>query len=392
MMAFDDALEAVLAMARPRGAEHVDLAQAEGRVLARPLVARSASPATDVSAMDGYAALDADLQVPGAALTLAGEARPGSVPSDALAPGLCLRVFTGAPAPLGASRIVLQEEVRREGDVVIFPAACPQRSHVRKAGSDFAAGDVLLEAGAVLDAPRMVALAAADLAEVEVYRRPRIRLIATGDEIRAPGSGGGGIPDSLSFGVAALVRQWGGEVVGRARHVDDLGDLERAAAEALADADIVVVSGGASVGDHDLARAMFAAHGLELVVDKVAIKPGKPVWFGRCQGKLIAGLPGNPTSAMVTARLLLAPLVAVVAGRGGAAASRWDWERLAADLPSCGERETYVRVARAEGGVAPLANQDSASQAMLGRSDGLVRRRPGEPVLRAGEFVRMLAF
>ena len=127
MMAFDDALEAVLAMARPRGAEHVDLAQAEGRVLARPLVARSASPATDVSAMDGYAALDADLQVPGAALTLAGEARPGSTPSDALAPGLCLRVFTGAPAPLGASRIVLQEEVRREGDVVIFPAACPQR-------------------------------------------------------------------------------------------------------------------------------------------------------------------------------------------------------------------------------------------------------------------------
>lgn len=392
MMGFDEALQVVLELGAPLDAEWVRLDDVFQRVLAGPVAARDASPPVNVSAMDGYAVRDADLRAGEVALKLAGDSRAGQAPPGPLAHGSCLRVFTGAPTPSGASRVVIQEDVQRAGDLVTFRGVGRGRTHIRPAGSDFRAGDILLEAGAVLDAPRMVALAAADVGEVMVRTRPRVWLLATGDEIREPGGQGPGIPDSVSFGAAALVRQWGGVVVGRSQHPDDLPALQRAAASALAEADIVVVSGGASVGEHDLARAMFAPMGLCLDVDKVAIKPGKPVWVGRCQGKLVVGLPGNPTSAMVTARLLLAPLVARMSGRCATQASHWKWELLAGDLPSCGERETFVRAARSAQGIVPVSDQDSAAQAALARCDALIRQMPGERAKIAGEPVLVMTF
>lgn len=392
MMAFDDALNTVLALAPTPAVERVELDAAFDRVLASPVTARSASPATAVSAMDGYAVRDSDLAQPGAALPVVGESKAGAATPGALAPGSCMRVFTGAATPFGADRVIVQEEVRRDGALAVFDHALSPRRHIRPAGSDFAAGEVLLRPGVALDPARLVALAAADRGTVEVFSRPRVFLIATGDEIRAPGAGSGGVPDSVSLGVAALVRRWGGDVVGRLRLADDLSALETAAARALAEADIVVVCGGASVGEYDLGRSMFAPMGLDMAVDKVALKPGKPVWFGRCGGRAVVGLPGNPASAMVTGRLLLAPLIAAAAGLEAGAACRWDRAMLEGDLPAGGERETFVRVERSVGGIRPLANQDSSSQATLGRTDGLVRLRPGDPPRLAGETVLWLAF
>ncbi|HEY9235088.1 MAG TPA: molybdopterin-binding protein, partial [Phenylobacterium sp.] len=161
---------------------------------------------------------------------------------------------------------------------------------------------------------------------------------------------------------------------------------------ALDDADVVVVTGGASVGERDLARAMFAPSGLSLLVDKVAMKPGKPVWIGRCGDRIVVGLPGNPTSAMVTARLLLAPLVAGMAGRDAQGANQWRTEPLAADLPCCGDRETFVRAARLEKGINPLVDQDAAAQAPLAHCDVLLRRLPGAAAKAAGEPVLALTF
>jgi molybdopterin molybdotransferase len=386
MISFDEALALIAGAARPLGAETVPLAQAHGRVLAAPVVARVDHPPADVSAMDGYAVRDRDL--PGR-LPIAGESLPGG-PAGALPAGTCIRIFTGAPVPRGAERVVIQEEVERDGDAAIFGAPGQSR-HIRARGSDFALGATLIEPGRLLDPRALVAAAGADLAEVAVWRRPRLALLGTGDELAEPGAGGPGtIPDSATLGVAALASEWGGEVIDRQRLPDDLAVLRHAAAEALEAADLVVVTGGASVGARDFAKAMFER--LELVFAKVAIKPGKPVWFGRAGGKLVLGLPGNPTSAMVTARLLLAPLLAGLAGRAPADALRWRSAPLAEGLGPLGERETFVRAVWDGEAVRPLPNQDSGAQKTLADADLLIRRRPGAPAAAVGESVAFLAF
>lgn len=392
MISFDEAMGVVLTLRGPLRTETVTLDEADGRILARPVTARGAAPPTDVSAMDGYAVRDADLLAGPVALTVIGESFPGRGFDGDLAGGGCVRIFTGAPAPRGADRIVMQEDVRREGLVAHLPGLAAGRRHIRPAGSDFAMGDVLLEAGIELDPQRLVTVAAADRAGVEVVGRPRLRIIATGDELREPGAAGGpaSVPDTVSFGVAALARRWGAQVLGRARCGDDLPGLERVAALALEDADLVVVSGGASVGDLDFAKAMFESSGLELIFNKVAIKPGKPVWMGRVGGKIVVGLPGNPTSALVTARLFLAPLIASMAGRGAASASAWESLALTAAMEAGGERETFVRGQLTSGGVAPLQNQDAAAQGVLALTDVLIRQRPGDPAKGVGELVSAL--
>jgi molybdopterin molybdotransferase len=240
-----------------------------------------------------------------------------------------------------------------------------------------------------------VAAAAADLAEVDVVGRPRVLIISTGDELDDPGRPSSirpGIPDSISFGVASLVRSWGGEVVGRRRVTDSLPAMEDAAKAALGQADVVVVTGGASVGERDFAKAMFEPLGLRLVFAKVAIKPGKPVWLGRVAGTSVVGLPGNPTSALVTARLLLAPLISGLAGAGAGAAMVWRPAILTQALEASGDHEIFVRGRLACGSVQPLSNQDSSAQKALAMTDALIRRRPGEPAAKAGDSVEVLAF
>jgi molybdopterin molybdotransferase len=196
----------------------------------------------------------------------------------------------------------------------------------------------------------------------------------------------------VSFGVASLVRAWGGKVVDRWRLADDLAALEKAARSAVDQADIVVVTGGASVGERDFAKAMFAPLDLELIFSKVAIKPGKPIWIGRASNTLVVGLPGNPTSALVTARLFLAPLIAGLAGLGSAAATDWRSTALTGPLAACGDRETFVRGRRTQAGVEPIGDQDSSAQKALALSDVLIRRRPGDAASATGALVEILEF
>lgn len=396
MIDFDAARALVLDLARPLGAEDVALADAFDRVLASPVVARGDAPGRAVSAMDGYAVRDADLAVTPARLPVADVIFAGRADPAPLAPGACARIFTGAPVPEGADRVVVQEQVADEDGQAVFAAAPGKARHIRARGSDFQAGDILLDAGTRLTPRAMVAAASADVGRLSVVRRPRVLVLGTGDELAEPGTAHdtpGAIPESVSFGVMALARQWGAEVVGRRRLADDPAVLQAAAAEALSLADVVVVTGGASVGERDHARAMFAPAGLTMVFSKVAIKPGKPVWIGRAAGRLVVGLPGNPTSALVTARLFLAPLLAGLAGRGPAAALAWETAETAAAAPPTGDRETFLRGRRlADGRVAPADNQDSGAQKTLADSDVLIRRRLGEREAGAGDRVETLAF
>jgi molybdopterin molybdotransferase len=389
VISFDEALALIAGAARPLGTEPVPLGEAKGRVLAGPVTALVDSPPWDVSSMDGYAVRDADL--PGR-LAVGGESRPGPSGPPQLRAGRCVRIFTGAPVPDGADRVVIQEEVRREGDSAIFGAAGAAR-YIRALGSDFRAGDRLLEPGRPIDARALVAIAAAGRDAVEVHRRPALALFATGDELVEPGAARerGAIPDSASPGVMALAQDWGAECIGRWRLRDALPMPEFALSAARA-ADLVVVTGGASVGEWDFAKAMFDDQGLELIFSTVAIRPGKPAWFGRAGGRLVLGLPGNPTSAMVTARLFLAPLLAGLVGRDPAAALAWFEGPLAAPLGPCGERETFVRARWRDGAAEPLGNQESHAQHALAEADVLIRRRPGAPAAAAGEAAALLCF
>jgi molybdopterin molybdotransferase len=390
MISFDEAIRRLTEVARPLGRESVSLAEAAGRVLAAPVVAGIDSPPADASAMDGYAVREADL--PGR-LRLIGESFAGGGFEGALAAGTCVRIFTGAPVPAWADRVVVQEVTARDGDSVTVAERPGPARYIRARGSDFRAGDVVLEAGRRLDPRALVAAAAADVAEVETWRPPGMLVLATGDELAAPGearSRPGAIPESISIGVMALAEAWGGRILGSRLVADDLAGLEQAAAFALDLADLVVVTGGASVGEKDFAQAMFAPHGLDLIFSKVAIKPGKPVWLGRAGSTLVLGLPGNPTSAMVTARLLLAPLVAGLAGR--AATLAWRTLPLAAALPACGDRETFHRARLTEAGAVPLTNQDSGAQRALAEADLLLRSRPNDPPRQAGEQIEALDF
>jgi len=391
---FDEALALLEASAAPLPAEDVPLAGAAGRVLAEPLTARSDGPRVAVAAMDGYAVLDAGTR-PGEALKVIGEARAGAAFPGTLGAGEAVRIFTGAPLPVGADRCIMQEYATRKGKTVRFAEGYGPGWHVRAAASDFAAGAVLLEAGTQLTARAMIAAAAADRARIAVARRPRAAIIATGDELAAPGEAhlaADTIPESVTFGVAAMAEQAGAQIVRQAIGGDCLPDLEKLAGAALAEADLVIVTGGASVGEHDLAKPMFECHGLNLVFSKVAIKPGKPVWLGMAGDKWVLGLPGNPTSAVVTARLFLTPLLGALQGQSIRDVLRWRRLPLAAPLPANGGRESFVRAAWENEGLVPLTNQDSGAQSPLARADWLIRRAPDAPALAAGAPVSALAF
>ncbi len=395
MIGYDEAAAITLALAKPLGTEEVPLASASGRTLAFPVTARIDSPRDDVSAMDGYAVRQAELAQLPAKLRVAGESFPSTAAMNELRAGECIRIFTGSPIPPGGDRVVVQEVVRREGDIAWFDQPLSPSRHIRPRGSDFKAGEVLLEAGHRLDAKALVAAAGADRPTLGVWRSPRFTLLSTGDELAEPGEARerpGSIPDSLSYGVIALAESWGGECVDKVRLKDDPSTLEKAAADALDRSDIVIVTGGASVGEKDFAKSMFETAGLELLFAKVAIKPGKPVWLGRSSGRIILGLPGNPTSAMVTARLFMAPLIAGLSGRDPASATGWQSAPLAGDLEACGERETFYRARWSGQQVQPIPNQESGAQKALASAQLLIRRRAGEAASAAGDPVEILDF
>ncbi|HEX6071464.1 MAG TPA: molybdopterin molybdotransferase MoeA [Sphingomicrobium sp.] len=395
MIGFDEAVALIAANAGPLSKESVALGEARERTLAEPVRAEVRSPPFHASAMDGYAVREADLAKLPAVLKIAGESFAGSSFDQPLGAGACVRIFTGAEVPAGADRVVIQEVVQRQGSEARFGEPLSAGRHIRRAGSDFERGDVLLDPGVRLGPRSLVAAAAADVSELCVWRRPRVTVLGTGDELAEPGTARdipGSVPESVSFGVAALASEWSAEVLGSVRLPDNLDQMRRAAASAIEDSDLAVVTGGASVGEKDFAKAMFEPLGLDLVFSKVAIKPGKPVWFGRAGRALVMGLPGNPTSALVTARLFLAPLLARLSGRPAEAALEWRTAPLATPLGACGARETFHR-ARWNGQSAEvLSNQDSSAQKVLAEADLLVRQKADSPSLQPGERVEALDF
>ena len=394
MITYDHACALIGALPERTGTESLPVANAQGRVLARDVVALLDAPRQTVSAMDGYAVRDADLVQLPARLRILGAVFAGEAGKQQVPEAACVRIFTGAPLPAGMDRVVIQEHVQREGEIAVFDSAPGIARHIRTQGSDFRSGDALLAAGTRLSAHGLVAAAGADLAEVSVFKRPRIAVLSTGDELREPGQAradDNGIPESASLGAIALAEQWGATCVHQARLPDVLETLEQAAAQALDVADIVIITGGASVGERDYAKAMFAPHGLELIFSKVAIKPGKPVWLGRAKGKLVLGLPGNPTSALVVARLFLAPLLQQMSGADASSALRWQSAILAEPMPPGGEREEFVRARWTNDGRAqPLQNRDSSAQRTLAEAELLLRRPAGAAALQKGECVPVL--
>lgn len=388
------AAQAILAAhALPLGSETVQLGDAAGRVLAEPVVARIAAPRWDCAAMDGYAVRTADLasELP---LRVVGTRHAGAAPGGWIAPGEAMRVMTGAPLPEGADRVVMIERSHGSGAQVRLAQHHTDGPHVRRQGEDFAAGMPILARGSLLDPGALVAAAAADAGAVQVWRRPRVRLLATGDEIAAPGTAAArahAIPDSLSIALAAFGRNWGGEIVAAERAADDPAALRAAARAALTDADVLVIAGGASRGDRDHCRAALGAMGLELVFADIAIKPGKPVWFGRLGSIAVLGLPGNPTAALTVARLFLAPLLAGLGGRQVCDVFDWEMRPLAAPVAGNGDREAFLCAARERDGIRLLDRQSASGQVMLAQARFLLRRPAHAPALSAGTPVPILA-
>ena len=394
MIGFEEAVARIVALALPLGSERVPIELAAGRTLAAPLMARSSMPAQNVSAMDGYAVRDADMQPVPFNLPVCGESFAGSDPSIVLTPGTACRIFTGAPVPEGADRVIVQENIERDANKARVLRPYGPGRNIRMAGSDFRKGDVLLQAGHRLDWRSMTTAAAADRRDLEVFRAARLVILATGDELAAPGHAherAGAIPESVSFGIHSLAGGGGAQVLRSLRLPDDRDILRPAANSALADADLVVVIGGASVGEKDYSREMFSEP-LDYVFPKVAIKPGKPVWLAKVGGRLILGLPGNPTSALVTARLFLAPLLAGLSGRNPMDTLAFGSRCCLDALPQTGDRETFLRALRTEAGVTLAISQDSSSQMTLAHSNVLIRREPGAPALVPGEDVTVLDF
>ncbi|MDX2258068.1 MAG: molybdopterin molybdotransferase MoeA [Hyphomicrobiaceae bacterium] len=391
----EEALARILAGVVPGPAETVDLLSAAGRTLAEPVVAMRTQPPFDASAMDGYAVRAADVSALPAALTLIGEAAAGRAFTGRLSPHTAVRIFTGAPLPAGADAIVIQENTRRTDTAVEVVEGAPDAGHVRRAGSDFRAGDCLIEAGTRLAARHVLLAANAGHAHLQVHRRPRVAILATGDELVTPGD----IPRddqivaSNGYGLAALVAAAGGtpQYLGIAR--DTLDALAGSIAEAH-DADVLVTIGGASVGDHDLVGRALTDAGFTIDFWKIAMRPGKPLLCAR-RGRLTAiGLPGNPVSSLICGRVFLVPLLARLSGRSGADGAPRPM-MLAAPLPANGPRRHYLRartVAMSDGsaGVNPLSSQDSSLSALLASADCLIVQPENDPGAAAGQTVPVL--
>jgi molybdopterin molybdotransferase len=301
-----------------------------------------------------------------------------------------VRLFTGSFLPAGADTVLLQEDAAADGDAVIVNEACVAGKHVRPRGQDFVAGEVLIPAGQRLS-PRDIGLAAAgNHPWLSVYRRPRVAILATGDEISLPGEaiGAGGIVSSNAHALAAFVAQTGGEAVVLPIAADSLAAMA-AGADAAKGADLLVTTGGASVGDHDLVQAGLAARGLTLDFWKIAMRPGKPLIFGRLSGMPVLGLPGNPVSAFVCALLFLGPAIARLSGLPGVAPAV---ERavLGAALKPNDQREDYVRADLADGVVTPFAKQDSGMLKTLARATALIKRPAFDPARAVGDAVEVI--
>jgi molybdopterin molybdotransferase len=383
----------MLAAVKPLEMQSVALDDVLGRVLAAPVFASRDQPPFAVSAMDGYALRSED--TPGV-LRVTGESAAGRGFTGSCEAGMAIRISTGAAVPRGADTIVIQEDVNRDGDRVTVPVAA-RNQHIRPRGGDFAAGAMLLTAGSNLDGVAISLAAASGAAMLSVVQRPRIAILSSGDELAEPGTAPGPwqIFDSGTYGICAMVRGWGGVAHRLAVERDDVEAIARAAEQGSRDSDLLVVIGGASVGDHDHARPALMRLGLEVAVAKVAVRPGKPTWFGVTPRGPVLGLPGNPASALVCARLFLRPLIEAMLGRDPQACTAFRRARLLHALPANGPREHYLR-ARLDADdtgqlvVRAFEDQDSSLISVFAAANALIRLAPDAPALTQGAMTDIL--
>ena len=393
LLPVEEARARMLAGIGPGAPETVALADSVGRTLAEAVRAVRDQPPYAASAMDGWAVRAADLAA-GAPLTVQGESAAGRPFGAALAPGSAVRVFTGAQAPDGADQVVIQEEAERQGDRVRLSPAPNSSRHIRAQGGDFRQGQVLLERGVRIDPWRLALAASSGRGELAVAPRPRIAILSTGEEIVPAGAPATPqqIFESNGPAIAARATAWGTHAV----RLHPARDDEAAIVEAVrgVECDLLVTVGGASVGDHDLVKPALGRLGLEIAVASVAVRPGKPTWFGRlADGRRVLGLPGNPASSLVCAELFLRPLLLTWQGADPAFPLRP--VRLAEPLGATGPREHWMR-ARLETGedgvrlARVFPDQDSSLVAVFAAADALVRRPAGAPAMAAGALVEAL--
>ena len=392
-----EAQQRILDAVSPLPAEQISLAEGLGRVLARNVASRRDQPPMAMSAMDGYAVRAVDVATLPATLKVVGYAPAGHAFDGSVGAGEAVRIFTGAPVPEGADTIVIQENTEQSSEVVrVIDGTAPVGRYIRPAGLDFATGDVLLPSGKVLTARDVGLSAAMNVPWLNVHRKPRISILATGDEIVMPGDpiGRDQIVSSNALSLAAFITVQGGTPLDLGIAPDEEDGL-RALAAGARGSDILVTTGGASVGDHDLVQSVLGDIGLEVDFWRIAMRPGKPLMFGRIDGTFLIGLPGNPVSSLVCAIIFLAPAIRKMLGMDNLLPETGT-ARLGTDLPENDEREDYQRasLSRDDKGdivATPYGKQDSSMFATIARADALVIRKPFASALKAGSAVEFIA-
>jgi molybdopterin molybdotransferase len=394
LLSVADALARVLDGLAPLEAERVAIEDARGRVLAEDLAARVTQPPFDASAMDGYAVRAADVASLPATLRLIGVAAAGAGFRGRVGEGEAVRIFTGAPVPEDADTVVIQENTEEANGVVTIKEAVPRR-HIRPRGQDFSEGEVLLLAGTRLGARELILAAAMNHAKVAVRRRPKVAILATGDEVTPPGSelGPDQIVSSVPYGLAALIEAEGSEAMRLGIAKDDAESLVTLARAGRA-ADILLTIGGASVGERDLVASALKSEGLKLDFAKIAMRPGKPLLYGRMGVQRVLGLAGNPVSALVSAHVFLKPMLRRMLGLAEKVGPLPE-AILGVALEANGPRQHYLRAVSEWGDdgsriVSPLPSQDSSLVADLARADCLILREPDTEALPPGARVRIV--
>jgi len=397
MISVESAFKRIVTPASPLSTERLPLADCNGRVLAGAIRARRSQPGCDVSAMDGYAVSSIDLTGGDISFKLIGESAAGQPYKGKIAKGETVRIFTGAAVPHGTDQVIIQENTGPSDNGIFTDETSESGKNIRLAGYDFQEKQIVIEAGTYITAKSLGIAASAGHSHLMVYRAPTVAILATGDELVSPDAKTFKPYETVNSTVPqlqALIREIGGKAIDLGQAGDNLDSLKEKI-RAAKDADILVTIGGASVGDRDFMQNALSEEGMELDFWKVAMKPGKPLIFGRRHQQHILGLPGNPASAFVCAILFLRPLIDKLMGRPAPLPQGIELP-VATDLASNGPRQNYLRArligSPGERHVDPAVSQDSGQLSVLAQTDGLIVRPPNAGPLSAGAMVPFIPF